>query len=140
MSGELTPAIRSFLAHHTTGVFAVHRQDGTIHQTVVRHLFEEDAIWISTEAKRLKARALQRDGWASYCVHGPEAPFPAVSMEGSATIHTTGISERTGAIFSLIFGSPVDPPLTDSGLASMDRVVIELRPARIYAVSYLDQP
>jgi len=39
----------------------------------------------------------------------------------------------------LIVGSPVEPPLTDGGLASMDRVVIELRPTHVYGVSYLDQ-
>jgi len=139
MSGQLTPAIQTFLAHNTAGVLAVHRRDGTIHQTVVRHLFEEGALWISTESRRLKGRAIQRDGWASYCVHGPEAPFPAVTLEGPATIHTEGIAERTGAIFSLIVGSPVEPPLTDGGLASMDRVVIELRPTHVYGVSYLDQ-
>lgn len=137
MDDVLTEPIRKFLGAQGAGVLAVHRRDGTVHQSVVRHLFDDDRIWISTESKRLKGRAVARDGWASYCVHGGEPPYPALTVEGPAVLHREGIAERTGALFALIFGKPVDPPLTDEGLAAMDRVLIELTPANVYAMSYV---
>ncbi len=138
MATPLTPTHLAFLAAHDTGVLAVHRKDGSIHQSAVRHLLDGDTLWMTTESKRLKARAVERDGWASYCVFGPEAPHPALTVEGPARIHRDGIGERTTRLFAQIFGRPVDP-MSDEQLAAMDRVLIELTPSRVYAVTYLPE-
>jgi PPOX class probable F420-dependent enzyme len=132
----LTVAVRDFLEQADVGVLGVKRQDGSVHQSVVYHVLEGDTLLISTEPTRLKGRAVKRDGWASYCVVGPERPHAAVSVEGPARLLDDGVAEPTMRLFAKIFGRDPDP-LTDEQVRSMNRTIIELTIERVYASSYL---
>lgn len=133
----ITEAIAALLDDALVGTLAVTRKDGSPHLSCVYHHRDGDRILISTESKRLKAKAIERTGRATYAVRGDSKPFPAATLEGPARILRVDIAAITGVLFETIFGTPLDEPLTDEGLAAVDRVLIELVPDRAYGVSYL---
>jgi PPOX class probable F420-dependent enzyme len=135
----LTDAIRSFLDREPVGVLATTRADGSVRQSVVYHVVDQERVLISTESKRGKARDIQRNGWASYCVLGHAKPYPSVTVEGPARILTEGVGAPTTRIFEKISGNAPADPLTDEVLAAVDRVVLELTVARVYGASHLKE-
>ena len=76
------PSIREFLTAARLGVVCPIRPDGRPRQSVTYYIFDGDRVLISTESKRGEAREVIRDGWASICVMGQEAPYPSVTVEG----------------------------------------------------------
>jgi PPOX class probable F420-dependent enzyme len=120
-------------------VLSTIRPDGRSRQSVVYFLLEGGRIVLSTESKRAKARDVERSGWASMCVIGPERPFPSVTVEGPARIRREGIASQSGEIFALVSGNPA-PDLTDEALAAIDRVILEIDIERVYGASYLTDP
>lgn len=132
-------AVRAFVSEQPVGVLATYRADGSVRQTVVNHLLDGDILRISTEGKRRKAKDVQRDPRASYCVMGSEGPFPSVTLEGAATIVTEGAGAWTTALFELIFQKPLDEPLTDETAAAIDRVILEISVECVYGVRYLEE-
>ncbi|MGQ0802781.1 MAG: TIGR03618 family F420-dependent PPOX class oxidoreductase [Actinomycetota bacterium] len=138
MASGLTPTVRAFLAQQQAGVLGTTRPDGSVRQSVVYHVLEDDRVLISTESKRAKAGDVQRTGRASYCVLGPEKPFPSVTVEGPARIVTEGVGEPTTRIFEVISGTAPAEPLEDEDLAAVDRVILELTIERVYGASYLE--
>jgi len=133
----LDPSLREFVATEPSGVLGTRRPDGRPRLTVVRHLLDGDHILISTEASRAKARDVARDGWASYCITGHAAPYPCVTVEGTARIVTEGAGATTTRIFERMTGSPMEDPLTDETVAAMGRVVIELTVERAYGATHI---
>lgn len=134
----LSASLLSFLAGVDVGVLGVSRQDGSVHQSLVYHLVRDGRIYISTEPTRVKGRAVARTGRASYAVRGGEKPYPAFTVEGAAVLlDGEGVGDITSELFAKIFGQPLDEPFTDEKVRSMNRVVIELTPEKVYAVSYL---
>jgi pyridoxamine 5'-phosphate oxidase-like protein len=116
---------------------AEHGEDrGWPRQSVTYYILDGDRVLISTESKRGKARDVIRDGWASICVMGQEAPYPSVTVEGSACIRTAGIGQATARIFGAISGNQT-APLSDEDLARLDRVILEITCARVYGASHL---
>jgi len=138
-ASALTDNVVAFLETTDVGVLGVKRKDGSVHQSLVYHLVRDGKIYISTEPQRVKGRAIVREGQASYAVRGSEKPYPALTVDGSATLlQGEGIGELTSAIFAKIFGKPLDEPFDDDKVRSMNRAVIEITPSRVYAVSYLE--
>jgi PPOX class probable F420-dependent enzyme len=135
----LDPNVRAFIDATPSGVLGTVRPDGRPRLTVVRHLLEGDRILISTEATRAKARDVARDGYASYCVTGHEAPFPCVTVEGPARIVAEGLGARTTAILERMSGAPMAEPLSDETVAAMGRVIIELEVVRAYGATHLPE-
>ena len=76
-----------------------------------------------------------RDGWASICVMGQEAPYPSVTAEGPACIRTAAIGQATARIFAAISGDQA-APLSDKDLARLDRVALEITCAQVYGASH----
>lgn len=138
MSG-LTPAVRAFITAEPSGVLGTVRPDGRPRLSVVRHLLDGDRILVSTEAARAKARDVARDGFASYCVTGHTAPFPCVTVEGTARIVTEGAGATTTRIIEAMSGTPMADPLTDAAVAAMGRVVLELTIERVYGATHLPE-
>lgn len=134
----LTDNVRAFLDAQPVGVLATRRPYGAVRQSVVYHVRDGDRLLISTESKRAKARDVERDGWASYCVLAHDKPFPSVTVEGSARILTEGIGAPTARLFGLIFGQEPGEPLSDEALAGVDRVILELTIERVYGVSHFE--
>jgi len=130
------PSIREFLTAARLGVVCTIRPGGRPRQSVTYYILDGDRVFISTESKRGKARDVIRDGWASICVMGQEAPYPSVTVEGPACIRTVGIGQATARIFAAISGNQT-APLSDEDLARLDRVILEITCARVYGASHL---
>jgi hypothetical protein len=74
--GGLTDELHDFLDANRVGVLATLAGDGQPRQSVVYYARDGETLLVSTESKRLKARDVQRSGWASLCVLGHEPPEP----------------------------------------------------------------
>ncbi len=136
--GALTDELREFLDGHRVGVLATQSQDGMPRQSVVYYVRDGDRLLVSTESKRLKARDVQRTGWASLCVLGHEQPHPSAVFSGSAEILTTDIGPSTAAIMQRIAAMPEAPePQTDDALAAIDRVILAITVERVGPVNYI---
>jgi PPOX class probable F420-dependent enzyme len=137
--GALTPELRDFLDAHRVGVLATAAPDGKPRQSVVYYARDGERLLVSTESKRLKARDVERSGWASLCVRGDEQPYPSAVFSGPAEILTEDIGPPTAAVMQRIAGTPERPePLTDEELRKVDRVVLAITAEGVTAVNYLD--
>lgn len=136
---ELTPEARAFLYSIPVGVLSTVRKDGRARQSTVFFVLEHSTIWISTEAGRAKTQDVIRSGWASFCVVGPAAPYPSVTVEGAATIQTKDVAPMTARIFARITGGDA-PDLAEDDLSATGRVLLSLEIDRVYGASYLDTP
>jgi PPOX class probable F420-dependent enzyme len=132
----LTDGQRAFLDDHRVGVLATITSTGKPRQSVVYYARDGDRLLISTESKRLKAREVQRSGWASLCVLGHEQPYPSAVYSGRAEIHTEDIGPHTAQIMQRIAGMEQPPePQSDEALAAVDRVVLAITVERVSAAN-----
>ena len=147
MTDVVPQQVRNFLATSTTCVVATTRPDGSVRQSVVYFLFAEvdgtDCIVMSTVAGRAKALDVARTGTMSVCVFGHDAPYPAVTVEGTARVLTVAESSDVGhltrRIGREIMGFPPELEPTDEQLVEADRVLLVLTPTRCYGASYLPE-
>lgn len=135
---ELTPEVREFLDANTVGVMATAAADGRPRQSLVYFARDGDRLLISTLADRLKARDVERTGWASLCVIGHQPPYPSATFSGPAEILTENIGLPTARIMQRITGAAEQPePMSDEALADVGRVVLAITVDRVAAVSYI---
>jgi PPOX class probable F420-dependent enzyme len=136
--GELTSELREFLDANRVGVLATSSKRGLPRQSLVYYVRDGDRLLISTEAQRLKARDVERSGWASLCVMGHDPPYPSAVFSGAAEILTKDIGPPTALIMQRIADLPEPPePQSDAALAEIGRVVMRLQIDRVSAVNYL---
>jgi PPOX class probable F420-dependent enzyme len=136
--GELTPELRAFLDSNRVGVLATQASDGRPRQSPVYYARDGERLLISTERQRLKARDVERSGWASLCVLGHESPYPTATFSGPAEILTEDIGPPTAAVMQRIAGLAEPPePQTDEALAEVGRVVLRIGVEKVSAVNYL---
>jgi PPOX class probable F420-dependent enzyme len=136
--GELTAELREFLDAQRVGVLATAAEDGRPRQSLVYYARDGDRLVLSTLAQRLKAKDVERSGWASVCVMGHESPYPSAVFSGHAEILTRDIGAPTAAIVQKIAGSEEPPePQTDEALAAIGRVVIRIAIEQVSAVNYI---
>ena len=136
--GELTPELRGFLDTVQVGVLATSAQDGKPRQSVVYFARDGDHLLISTLGARLKAKDVERSGWASLCVMALEPPYASATYSGSAEILTSDIGVATAAVMQRVAGLPEPPePQTDEALAAVDRVVLRIAIERVTAVTHM---
>jgi PPOX class probable F420-dependent enzyme len=64
----LSEAARTFLEEKRFAVLATLNRDGSVQQTTMWYLLEDETILMNTLAGRLKDRNLRRDGRISLCV------------------------------------------------------------------------
>jgi hypothetical protein len=99
-----------------------------------------DRLLISTEAQRLKARDVERSGWASLCVMGHDPPYPSAAFSGTAEILRKDIGAPTALLMQRIADLPEPPePQSDAALAEIGRVVMRLQIDRVSAVNYIGE-
>jgi PPOX class probable F420-dependent enzyme len=135
---ELTPELRDFLDSNRVGVLATIAQHGRPRQSLVYYVRDGNVLLISTLAQRLKAKDVQRSGWASLCVMGHEPPYPSAAFSGPADIVTKDIGRPTALIMQRIAGLPEPPePQSDEALAEVGRVVLRIAVGSVTAVNYL---
>ena len=136
--GGLTDDLRGFLDAHRVGVLATAGADGKPRQSVVYYVRDGDRLLISTLSERLKARDVQRTGWASLSVRGDEQPYPSATFSGAAEIVTQGIGPPTALIMQRIAGADEPPEQqSDEALAAIDRVILAITVERVTAANYL---
>jgi PPOX class probable F420-dependent enzyme len=134
----LTHELRGFLDANRLGVLATGTPTGRPRQSLVYYARDGEHLLVSTEAQRLKAKDVEREGWASLCVMGHEPPFPSAVFSGPAEILRENIGGPTAAIMQRIAQLPTPPtPQTDEALAKVGRVVLRMTVERISAVSYM---
>ena len=137
--GELTAELREFLDAQRVGVLATVAADGRPRQSLVYYARDGEDLVLSTLAQRLKAKDVERSGWASLCVMGHEAPYPSAVFSGRARIETDGIGVATAAVMQRITGALEPPePQSDEALESIGRVVMRITVERISAVNYIE--
>jgi PPOX class probable F420-dependent enzyme len=137
--GELTAELRDFLDAQRVGVLATVAADGRPRQSLVYCARDGDHLVLSTLAQRLKAKDVERSGWASLCVIGHEPPYPSAVFSGHAEILTQNIGAATAAVMQKITGSAEPPdPQTDEALAAIGRVVMRITIEQISAVNYIE--
>src|SRR5688500_8110139 len=96
--GELTAALREFLDAHRVGGLASVAGDGRPRQSLVDYAAVGEHFFPSTLGQRLKAKDVERSGWASLCVMGHEPPYPSAAFAGRAEILTHNIGAATAAV------------------------------------------
>jgi PPOX class probable F420-dependent enzyme len=135
---ELTPELCRLLDASPVGALATSSSDGRPRQSLVYFVRDEERLLVSTLAGRLKARDVERTGWASLCVMGHEPPYPSATLSGPAEILTADIGPPTARIAQLITRSEKPPePMSDEALAAAGRVVLAITVERVAAVSYV---
>lgn len=136
----IDPAAAKLLEQVTVGTLATQSKSGRPRQSLVYFVRDGERLLISTEAGRLKAKDVERSGWASISVRADTPPFPAATFSGPAEILTAGIGAPTAAVMQRITGAPEPPPeQTDDALAGVGRVILALTVDRVSAANYLDQ-
>ena len=136
----LTAAQRRLLDENDHGVIATQRQDGLPRQSVVYYVRDGKRLLISTLAGRAKTHDVERTGWASLSVSGPERPHPSATFSGRAEILTEDIGAATAQIMGRIAGSGETPePMTDEALAELGRVILAITIERVSAATHLEE-
>ena len=86
----------------------------------------------------MKAKDIERKGWAALSVRGEEPPYPSATFTGSAAVRTAGIGEDTALIMGRIAGLSEPPePQSDEALAEAGRVLVEITVERVAAAMHL---
>lgn len=138
--GGLTDQLRKFLDAHRVGALATASKEGTPRQSVVYYVRDADRLLISTMSERLKARDVQRSGWASLSVRADEQPYPSATFSGPAEILTENIGQPTARIMQRIAGMDEPPePQSDEALAEIDRVILAITVDRVSAVTHMGE-
>jgi PPOX class probable F420-dependent enzyme len=138
--GVTTPQLEALLDANRVGVLATIGADDRPRQSVVYYARDGGRLLVSTESKRLKARDVERTGWASLCVRGDEQPYPSAVFSGAAQILTQDIGPPTSLVMQRIADLPEPPePQSDEDLSAVDRVVLSIEIERVSAVNYLPE-
>jgi PPOX class probable F420-dependent enzyme len=135
----LAPEIAAFLDAQKLGVLATVSAEGRPRQSVVYYAREGDELLITTEAARLKARDVERTGWASLCVRGDEAPYPSATLAGPAVIRRANIGPPTARVAQNVMGLDEPPePQSEEALAAAGRVILAIAIERVGPVTYIE--
>ena len=113
-------------------------EDGKPRQSVVYYARDGDRLLVSTMSARLKAKDVERTGWASLSVRGDEQPYPSATFSGEAEILTDEIGAPTALIMQRVADAEEPPePQSDEALAAVDRVILAIRGERVSAVTHM---
>ena len=136
--GGLTDELREFLDAHRVGALATVAEDGKPRQSVVYYARDGDRLLVSTMSARLKAKDVERTGWASLSVRGDEQPYPSATFSGEAEILTDEIGAPTALIMQRVADAEEPPePQSDEALAAVDRVILAIGVERVSAVTHM---
>jgi PPOX class probable F420-dependent enzyme len=134
----LTDELREFLDAHRVGALATTAEDGKPRQSVVYYVRDGDRLLVSTMSARLKAKDVERTGWASLSVRGDGQPYPSATFSGPAEILRTDIGAPTALIMQRIAAAEEpQEPQSDEALAAADRVILAISVERVSAVTYM---
>ena len=131
MLKALTPEIRAFLDEAKwPGVLSTLSPQGAPITSAVWFAVDGEEIVISTPATRPKARNARLDARVSFIVDTKERPYRGVAIEGEARVDEDNGKREMRTIAERYLG-PDLPAAMEERIASMERVVLRIRPTRV---------
>ena len=124
-----------FISDNRWAVLTSLRADGQPVSSVVAYARDGDTLVISTPGGTFKRRSLERDARATLCVMPNAEPFNFVSVEGRMDVEHEDLVANTRLVFQNISDTGYQEPEDLAGwLESQQRVILRLRPQRVYGV------
>ncbi len=124
-----------FVTEHRWAVLTVLRADGGPNSSVVAYARDGDELVVSTPGSTFKSAAISRDPKVNLCVISNSEPFNFVAVEGHAEVTRDRLVAATEMVFANIEGTGYSQPEDLEGwLESQARVIIRIRPSRVYGV------
>lgn len=124
-----------FVSAHRWAVLTTLRASGSPVSAVIAYAREGDELVVSTTRDRFRVKCIERDPQVNLCVISNSEPFNFVSIEGTATIQTTGLLPATHAVFHAIRDTGYREPADLAGWIEQEgRIIIRIRPQRVAGV------
>ena len=124
-----------FITDNRWAVLTTLRADGQPVSSVVAYARDGDTLVVSTPGGTFKRRSLDRDARATLCILPNAEPFNFVSVEGHVTVEHDNLVANTRLVFQNISGTGYEEPEDLEGwLTAQQRVILRLRPDRVYGV------
>lgn len=128
--------VERFLEAQQTMRLATVGGDGTPHVVPVWYLYENGAFYVGTHTKTAKAKNVEREGRAAFCidvgVHSPD--IFGVSGHGKASLLRDNVAAIASRILSRYYDS-MDDPAAQELLADTD-CIIHIMPDGMTTWSY----
>lgn len=133
MSIALSREITEFIARPLTGVLAWTSPSGEPRSTPLNYVWEDGAIWFTTNENSAKVRAIRRQPVVSFSIPSEaSAPPPqAVTIRGVAEILEWNAERQLQAFMRYGLPRSEAEKMRDDYSAGMDLVSIRLEPARV---------
>lgn len=135
MAVTIAPEQDRFLSDHRWAVLTTLRSSGAPVSSVVAYARDGEDFVVSTPGDTFKRASIERDARVNLCVISNAEPFNFVALEGRARVEHDDLARRTRLVFANIvdagFQEPEDLP---AWLAAQRRVILSIRPERVYAV------
>ncbi|WP_028922668.1 PPOX class F420-dependent oxidoreductase [Pseudonocardia acaciae] len=128
MTDKLPERAKELLDGTELVVLTTLNADGSPHSTPIWALRDGDDVLMSTVARRVKARNLERDPRASVVVIDPENPVRYFSINGSVAVSLDEDRRVLDQLSIKYMGKPYPPED-----AANVRVVLRLTPSRVTA-------
>ena len=124
-----------FISDNRWAVLTTLRADGQPVSSVVAYARDGDTLVVSTPGGTFKRRSLDRDARATLCILPNAEPFNFVSVEGRVAVEHDNLVANTRLVFQNITGTGYEEPEDLEGwLTAQQRVILRLRPDRVYGV------
>lgn len=128
-------AFDQFISEYRWAVLTTLRQSGSPVSSVVAYARDGDELVVSTPGMTFKRKTLEKDSRVNLCVITNEEPFNFVSIEGDVTIEKEDLVRNTRLVFKNIQNTGFQEPEDFEGwLESQQRVILRLKPIRVYGV------
>ncbi len=125
----------TFISEHRWAVLTTLRRGGQPNSSVVAYARDGDELVISTPGGTFKHRSIEADERVSLCVINNAEPFNFVAIEAAAQATRENLEADTKKVFANIADAGWQEP-EDLGawLQQQQRVILRLRPLRVYGV------
>ena len=124
-----------FITQHRWAVLTTLRSSGQPSSSVVAYARDGDELVISTPGGTFKRASIESDGRVNLCVVSNAEPFNFVAVEATAAVTQENLLADTKKVFANIadtgYAEPDDLP---AWLEQQQRVILRLRPQRVYGV------
>lgn len=131
----LTPEHDAFLSAHRWAVLTTLRASGAPVSSMVAYARDGGDFVVSTPGGTFKRRSIERDPRVNLCVISNAEPFDFVAIEGSAAVERDDLVRRTKLVFANLSGTGYrEPPDLERWLEDQQRVILRIRPERVYGV------